>query len=192
MKNKMDTGPRLAAGLLTLTLTIALAGCGTPNEGDAGARGSGDTPVTDSPGGNPGTGGGPEVVSPTPGTAGAEPVEWDKVRLDKDGRSLWVRWWSGVEPCYVLDRVEVQVDHRVVMITLWEGHDPDRKEVACPEMAVLKETKVSLSQPLDDRGVFDGARLEAMRDPKKCKPDLPSIVKCPLVLHPNPRVQRPR
>ncbi len=75
-----------------------------------------------------------------------------------DGKTVRVVWWSGVEPCNVLDHVEVAETPAMVTITLYEGHDPDAQEVACIELAVQKSTLVELEQPLGDRKLVDGAQ----------------------------------
>ncbi|MBA3349375.1 MAG: hypothetical protein H0T12_02355 [Actinobacteria bacterium] len=161
METKMNTRARTFAGLLTLTLF--LGGCGSPGGGAAGSGGGGagsDEPVAGAPGS--GSGGGGEVVSPRPGMAEVHPVKWDKVRLAEDGRSLWFRWWSGVEPCNVLDHVEVRISQHVVLVTLFEGKVPGKEDVVCPEMAQLKEVKVTLAKPLD------GKRSSTVRGWRAC------------------------
>lgn len=177
-----------------LALTLALGGCGAPSGGAAGSGSEGkgpDTPVTSTPGTGSDNRRKAEVVSPRPGTADVHPVQWGKVRLAEDGRSLRVRWWSGVEPCHVLDHVEVQVDHRVVLVTLFEGRDPDKKDAFCNDMALLKEVRVTLAEPLDGRRVIDGAKSKAFQNPDKCGPGPSSRKRCPLSPHPSPAIQRP-
>ncbi len=191
MKAKTNARVRTGAGLLTLAL--ALGGCGAPNGGAAGSGSGGsgrDEPVTGAPGAGSDNGGGGEIVSPRPGMAEVHPVEWDKVRVGEDGRSVWLRWWSGVEPCHVLDRFEVQVGHRVVLVTLFEGRAPGKEDVVCPEVALLKEVEVTLAEPLDGRRVVDGAKLRALRNPDKCGPGPTTLKGCPLSLQPNSKGHR--
>ena len=186
------TRARTAAGLLILAL--ALGGCGAPEASPAGPGGGGAGPdgsVSNTPGTGSDNGGGGEVVSPRPGMAGVHPIEWDIVRLARDGRSLWLRWWGGAEPCHVLDRVDVQAGRRVIMITLFEGHVPGQEDVACPEMALLKEVEVALTDPLDGRKVIDGAKLAALRDSTRCGPGRIALKKCPLWFDPESRIERP-
>ena len=197
MKNKSTIGAMTTRGrtaVVLLILALALGGCGAPEATSAGSGGNGAGPngsVSNIPGTGSDDGGGGEIVSPRPGMAGVHPVEWDIVRLAKDGRSLWLRWWSGAEPCHVLDRVDLQAGRRVIMITLFEGHVPGKEDVACPEMALLKEVEVALSDPLNGRKVIDGAKLAALRDSVRCGPGLTALKKCPLLFDRNPRVQRP-
>ena len=190
MKTQVNPRGRLVVALLTVAL--AMAGCGAPGEGAAGSGNGGrgqDTPASGPPGRDSGTGDRAQSVWPRPGTEGVKPVEWDRIRPAEDGHSLLVQWWSGIEPCYVLDRVEVHVDHRVVVVTLFEGRERSKKDVACPEVAVLKETKVTLEEPVDGRRIFDGAKI-ATWDPGKCPVEL-SLKKCPLSVPPS-SIERPR
>ncbi len=64
---------------------------------------------------------------------------------------------SGVEPCDVLDHVDVAYGADAVTITLFEGHDPGGGDVACIEIGVFKRTIVTLDRPLDARAIVDGA-----------------------------------
>ena len=41
-----------------------------------------------------------------------------------DGRTVTIDFWSGVEPCYVLDHVDVGYATDEVTITLFEGTEP--------------------------------------------------------------------
>ncbi len=74
-----------------------------------------------------------------------------------DDRTLAVRFWDGVAPCHVLDRVEVAEGHDRVVVTLYTGRAPGAEDVACIELAVLKEVRVHLDAPLAGREVVDGA-----------------------------------
>ena len=145
---------RWAAGV---AVTASLLGaCGDPTT-VAGAPGDPDQPISSSPGqdGPPG-GGGPQTVTPRPGMADVHPVAWR--RSTADGSSVTVRFYSGVEPCNVLDRVEVAETDASVTITLYEGSDPARPGAACIELAVLKAVTVELDRPLGDRRLIDGAK----------------------------------
>jgi hypothetical protein len=148
--------------LLATVALIVLVACGTPEEGGstgaAGDRGSPDEPVssTPSPGGS-GRGQRPRrLVVPKPGMDDVRPIRWQSVR-SVDARTLMVRFTSGVEPCYVLDHVDVEYGRKHVAITLFEGHDPQVENVACIELAELKRVRVELAEPLGGRRVVDGA-----------------------------------
>jgi hypothetical protein len=145
--------------------TIAIAAfcaCGSPEEvGSPGAGGGGaspDAPVSSTP--QPGGSNHQprrRQVAPRSGMADVHPIRWQSIRK-VNGRALLVRFTSGVEPCYVLDHVDVEYGSRHVAITLFEGHDPESDNVACIEIAELKQVRVELAEALDGRRVIDGAR----------------------------------
>jgi hypothetical protein len=102
-------------------------------------------------------GDGAQLVEPRPGMAGVRPHPFDHAVVADDGRSVTVFFWSGVEPCYVLDHVEVAYDAERVTITLFEGHDAAEPGTACIELALLKKVVVPLDEPLGGREIVDGA-----------------------------------
>ena len=99
----------------------------------------------------------PQVVEPTPGMADVHARLFDTATVRDDGRTVNVDFTSGVEPCAVLDHVDVSYGADAVTITLFEGHDPSAGEVACIAIGVFKRTIVTLDQPLDGRAIIDGA-----------------------------------
>lgn len=103
-------------------------------------------------------GGKAQRVKPRPGMADLRPVAWEKARQVGGGRSLRVTYWSGVEPCNVLDHVDVDYSRTKLTVTLFEGHDPEAGDVACIELALLKTVKVPLQEPVDGRKIVDGAK----------------------------------
>jgi hypothetical protein len=96
-----------------------------------------------------------QPVEPTPGMADVRPRPFDRAMLNDDG-TVTILFTSGVEPCAVLDHVDVDEGDQVT-ITLYEGHDPDAGHVACIEIAVLKSVTITLDHPLDGRDIVDGA-----------------------------------
>jgi hypothetical protein len=72
-------------------------------------------------------------------------------------QSVGVRFWNGVEPCYVLGRVDVAETASSVTITLWTGTGPAAAGVACIQVAAYYEVIVQLQGPLGTRTVIDGA-----------------------------------
>ena len=94
-------------------------------------------------------------VEPTPGMAGVRARPFDRAMLNDDG-TVTILFTSGVEPCAVLDHVDVDEGDQVT-ITLYEGHDPDAGDVACIEIAVLKSVTITLDHPLGGRAIVDGA-----------------------------------
>jgi hypothetical protein len=85
------------------------------------------------------------------------PIAFTAAAVRNDGRTVDVRFWSGIAPCAVLDHVEVAYASDTVTITLFEGSDPSAGVVACPEIAALKQVTVPLEQALADRRIVDGA-----------------------------------
>ena len=98
------------------------------------------------------------TVVPTPGMDNVHPTSWINAEPDADGTSVTARFWSGVEPCYVLDHVDVAYGTDAVTITLYQGNDPTAGQVACIDIAMLKQVVVPLDQPLDGRRIVDGTR----------------------------------
>jgi hypothetical protein len=152
---------------LLIPLLLVAGACGSP-EGSAGAEPGSppsrsydpETPVTSRPG-TPGKDdeGGPgyDLVHPKPGMHDIQTVPFARVKSENDSNTLIVIFWSGVEPCNVLDRVEIEETARDVTITLYEGSDPQMGDAACIELAVKKAVEVELEEPLGDRKVLDGA-----------------------------------
>ena len=101
----------------------------------------------------------PRVVGPRPGMVNVTARPFDSATVGDDGRTVTIDFWSGVEPCYVLDHVDVAYGGAVV-ITLFEGAEPMDEPVACIEIAELKRVIITLDEPLGDRPIVDGAAAE--------------------------------
>lgn len=114
-----------------------------------------DSPVTGPPPGPPTpptpT---PTLVEPRDGLVEVRPRPFEEVEI-LTSRRLRVHFWSGVEECYGLDRVEVEETPDAVTITLHEGREPAAE--VCIEIAVRKAVDVTLDGPLGDRQIKDGA-----------------------------------
>ncbi|HEX2026763.1 MAG TPA: hypothetical protein VHF25_02055 [Nitriliruptorales bacterium] len=149
----------LVAALSALTLTAAACAGGAVGRDVA----VDDTAVVVEPQpGQPGDpGGGPQFVLPRPGMADVAARQFDSATVGDDDRTVTVLYWSGVEPCAVLDRVEVEESDTQVAITLFEGHDPAAGDVACIEIAVQKGVVVQLPSLLAGRSIVDGATGKA-------------------------------
>jgi hypothetical protein len=133
---------------------VGLGMCAAPENGVTGP----ETPVCDDMIVNPNPEPtGPQVVEPTPGMADVRPRPFDSASVGADGVTIRIDFVSGVEPCYVLDHVDVVEGDDAVTITLYEGHDPSAGDVACIEIGVFKRTSVTLSAPIGDREIVDGA-----------------------------------
>jgi hypothetical protein len=150
---------KATSSLLVMIALTTLVACGTREGSVAGGPPSNpDEPVSSTP--IPGWSGRGQrthrLVVPEPGMDDVRPIRWQSVR-SVDARTLMVRFTSGVEPCYVLDHVDVEYGRKHVAITLFEGHDPQVENVACIEVAELKRVRVELAEPLGGRRVVDGA-----------------------------------
>jgi hypothetical protein len=122
-------------------------GAGSGGGGSDPGQGGGIIPVDP---GDPGAGGddGPATpVQPVAGAVGVHNVAATGLQAAVDGRRVTaeLRWWSGVEPCYVLAGVDVVRDGSTFTLTILEGSaaGPD---VACIELAMLKSTIVDLGE----------------------------------------------
>jgi hypothetical protein len=103
-------------------------------------------------------GGDPQIVVPRSGMADVRPRPWEwATPREGDERVVDITFWSGVEPCAVLERVDVDERDDAVVVTLFEGRDPGSARVPCPDLAVQKQVSVELSEPLGARQVLDGA-----------------------------------
>jgi hypothetical protein len=100
----------------------------------------------------------PSPVTPQGGTVDPRPVPWLSAKTEGGGDRLRLVWWSGVEPCHVLDRVAVQEGREQVKVTIYEGASAKEQNIACIEIAVQKTTTVDLDSPLGDREIVDGAK----------------------------------
>jgi hypothetical protein len=167
----MITAHRPALGLtFTLVAAVVLAACSagaapaSPSPSDApppsaapsdpggSDAGSGalppDSPIVGEPppgGGDPGAGQ-PSPVVPKPGTIDPHPVAISQFLAQVSGRHVVVnaRWWSGVEPCYVLDSVELNRSGNTFTITLLEG--ASERDAICIEIAMEKVTVIDLGE----------------------------------------------
>jgi hypothetical protein len=115
--------------------------------GSAGHPGSGvgvDLP-TDLVPVDPGAGQ-PDLVVPKPGQANVHPVLPEKLQASVNGTKVAVKvtWYSGVEPCSILDSVKVARSGTDIAISLFEGSgDPN---AICIEIAMLKATIIDLGE----------------------------------------------
>lgn len=143
---------RLGAGLLSLSLLLvacstAAAPSATPPPGSAPP----DAPVTAPPSDPAGPSQGPgvigdgaKVVVPRPGQLDVHDVAADSLAARVDGSTIVVTatWFSGVEPCNILDQVIVAKGQGSYAITLREGRGPE--EVACIAIAELHKTEIAI------------------------------------------------
>lgn len=114
-------------------------------------------PAAPAPDCNPAPAPEPALTSPRPGMVDVKPIGWETAERVGDGTTLLVSYWSGVEPCAVLDRVEVEETPDSVTVTLFQGADPRARTQVCIEIAEYRAVEVDLAAPLGDRPVVDGA-----------------------------------
>jgi len=117
-----------------------------------------NTPVS-SDCGDPGDpeAGEPQIVEPTPGMDNVRPTAFDTAAIGDDDTTLTILFWSGVEPCSVLDHVDVSYGADAVTVTLFQGSDPNAGQVACIDIAVQKQVTITLDEPVAGRAIVDGA-----------------------------------
>ncbi|HEV2087396.1 MAG TPA: hypothetical protein VGR21_03680, partial [Cryptosporangiaceae bacterium] len=113
------------------------------------------SPKESPPAGETPTGGNPSLVTPRAGMSNVRPVRWESAKA-AGPRAVVLTYWSGVEPCHVLDRVSVQYLRDAVRITLFEGSDPRAGNPVCIDIATQKAVRVELTEPLGGRRVIPG------------------------------------
>jgi hypothetical protein len=150
---------------------LLVGACGQPSTapgsddgaGRGGNSGSGDKPVasdpgTDKPAGGVAGGGGKALlVEPKGDSLDPTPSHWDEVEII-DGDTIKVYFYSGVEPCHVLDHVDLDYGAKKVRVTLYQGTGENAADKPCIELAVHKAVEIDLDEPLDGRRVVDGGK----------------------------------
>ncbi len=155
----------VAMPLTTVACTSATASPSQPPAVDSGSPlpeqpgGSGDSagnigdpsaPIGAQPPEDPGQGDGALHVQPAPGIVDALPHAWDRITIAADGRTITVYYWGGVEDCYGLAGVDVQLDAdgRPVIQVLEGRRGNLPPDTACIEIALLKAVTVELEEPI--------------------------------------------
>jgi hypothetical protein len=87
-----------------------------------------------------------KLVIPRPGRLNPRPVGATKLEPAVDGHHVLIKvtWWSGVEPCNVLDSVKVDRSGTAITIQLIEGSND--VNAICIEIAQQKATIVDLGE----------------------------------------------
>ncbi|MFE3451354.1 hypothetical protein ACFXJ8_20760 [Nonomuraea sp. NPDC059194] len=98
----------------------------------------------------------PKQVKPVGDAVNTRKVPFTKAKA-KD-RQVKLVWWSGVEPCTVLDSVKVKETAKRVTITLYEGTAAKAQNVSCIMLAIEKTTTVKLKSPIGKRKIVDGGK----------------------------------
>jgi hypothetical protein len=142
---------RVTIGLLLLSVLIAACGGAVATPSAPPAVPPSDAPVATNPPPGDGPGddqrppaGGAKIVVPRPGQLDVRAVAAESLAATVDGRSVVVSadWWSGVEPCTILDSIAVQRDAFTIAIALREGRGPE--DVACIAIAELHRAFIDL------------------------------------------------
>lgn len=152
---RMDTLRRSGRLVVAFSfVALALIACSGGSAG-ASAQPSATPPASDAPvsappsdGGttdpsiDPGTGA--KVVVPRPGQLDVHQVPADSLTGTADGNTVTVTavWTSGVEPCNILDHVEVVKGDGTLTIALFEGRGPE--DVVCIAIAEEHMTKIEV------------------------------------------------
>ncbi len=164
MNAPLPTG-RFATSLLSMALFLAACSSAAapstqPSTPPSSAPSAGpaepspDAPVTappsDGAGQIPDPGG--KFVVPKPGQLDVHPVAADSLAARVDGSTIIVTatWTSGVEPCNVLDSIEVAQGSGTYTITLREGHGPE--EIVC--IAIAEQHKTEFEIPNVPPGTY--------------------------------------
>lgn len=159
---------------LLLVLLLGLAGCGeaaqttdTASQARVGGDADPDQPVASGDDGSvlPSTDDGgatrsvlPDARAVRDGVRHAAPRPFERARSEETDGRLHVLYFSGVEPCAVLGRIEVDATAEQITVTLVEGYLPDDgRAPTCIEIAEEVSARVPLDGPLDGRALIDGA-----------------------------------
>jgi hypothetical protein len=149
-----------AAGPTPTPIATIDPGSGVIGGGGVGNVGSGGGVIVDPTPVDPGAGQ-PAIVIPKPGQKNPHPVRPMTIQASVDGRHVLVKvsWYSGVEPCNVLDSVDVVRSGTDIAISLMEGSSD--LAVACIEIAQLKATIVDLGDLLPGTYTISAPNSEA-------------------------------
>ncbi|GII53656.1 hypothetical protein Pth03_20450 [Planotetraspora thailandica] len=146
--------------LWLVALLLMVVACGETTPGPSGSSAQPSRPVSGHPssGGSAEPGATPSQATPVGNTIDPHKTKWLSAEPTDGGKALLLTWWSGVEPCTALDRVDVSESADQVTVTIWEGKDRRHPDAVCIAIAIKKQTKVNLSTPLGNRKVIDGAK----------------------------------
>lgn len=139
---------QLANLLGLLVFAFILAACGTAGSPSptSPSQPSSEVPSVGVPSFEPIADGEPTIVIPNPPTQNVHDVAVTNIAAGLDGRRLFVRlaWWSGVEPCNVLDSIAMDSDGTNIRLAVREGAKD--LNAACIEIAQFKATIVDLGE----------------------------------------------
>src|SRR5687767_8629741 len=110
---------------LLLMTAVCVLGIACGDAAEPPAAGGPDTPVSNTPGTDIPGPGGAQRVEPVDGLVDVRATTFDRSATRNGGRALDLFFWSGVEECYGVDRVEVEYSKNVVSVTIFEGRRPE-------------------------------------------------------------------
>jgi len=131
----------VASSLLVLLVSATVAAAGP------------DTSTSSAPGGQTLFGDGATRVHPNSHIVDLNRTPWDHVKVSPDGKRVTVYFWTGVQACYGLGRVDVTRHDGQLTIRLWTGIRPRAIGMVCPELAQLYKTVIYLHRPIIGGGV---------------------------------------
>ena len=141
--------PLLPYLVAVLVLGACAAGAATPAPSEVidpnpNAPVGGEPPVGG--GGQPIPGGTGELTIPQPGQLDVHPMNAETLEAAVDGRRVTIKvsWTSGIEPCYVLDSIQVDEGDKAFAITVIEGHAAG--DNVCIDIAKFKFALVDLGE----------------------------------------------
>lgn len=101
-----------------------------------------------------------ELIEPHEGgTTNTRIQNWEDHEMVAPDR-VRIFFTGGVDPCFVVDRVEVDERADEVTLTLYTGAAAGSEGTACIEIAKYYALDVDLEAPLNDRQLFDGAEAD--------------------------------
>jgi hypothetical protein len=150
-------GLRWSSVLVGAVALVTLGACGGDDAGVTAA--DPDTPVSSPSSSDRGVPdpAGWQRIEATGGATNPTSIAFDPGQADATDDGLLVRFYGGVDPCFVLDRAGVVETAQAVTVTLTGGAPAELQDAACIEIAVGYEVLVALDAPLGTRTVVDGS-----------------------------------
>lgn len=103
---------------------------------------------------------GAKLVTPEPGMDNVHSVAWSYAELVSK-RTVRVYYYSGIEPCTVLDHTSVSYSAEKISISLFAGSDPSAGQVMCAALARATAVDVTLTQDPAGRTFVDASTGKA-------------------------------
>lgn len=145
--------PKFVAGLVAV-LSLFVVACGDDDSETRSSETTEDTlapALPDDGDGEPSEG---RIVEPKAGMADLLDVQIvDSTSADGEV-TVWF-WSGGVEPCFVVDSVDVEESDTDVTITVRAGTDPAEPDAVCIEISEYLGVKIPVA--LDGREIIDGS-----------------------------------